>query len=253
MDPYEVLDVPSNASDAEIKAAYRRAVKKHHPDVAGDSGNDTIVLINQAYELLTDPLRKRSYDLGSTWVYEPVYAPEPDAREIYRQQFIEKKKAQAKARLDFEKKVFDKLFYVNILIAAFALMLIVDQQLPTIARMEFALDIPGDIRTDQITTETYVLDIPRSAELDHTFVITKPVFLECSPIFRVPTRAFVEYKDRAWTFEPAATVFSFAIPFHYIILLFCAISLCMRTFSPVAFSICFAPSIMLFFMVTIVM
>jgi hypothetical protein len=251
MNPYEVLDIPSNASSAQIRAAYRKAVKKHHPDVAGNNGDETIVLINQAYELLTDPDRKRTYDFGQDFVFD-VPAP-PDPVDNYKKEFIEKKKAQARARVEFEKKVFEKLFHVNIMIAAFSLFLILDQFLPTTTVMEFAMDVPDELRLDEIETENYKLSIPRSAELEHSFVITKPVIIEYSPIFKVPTLAVVQHEDKEWIFVPAATVFSFAIPFHYVILLFCGITLSMRTFSQLSFSVCFAPSIMLFFMVTIVM
>jgi curved DNA-binding protein CbpA len=39
-DPYTVLEVSSHASAAEIKAAYRRLVKQHHPDAGGDDQTD---------------------------------------------------------------------------------------------------------------------------------------------------------------------------------------------------------------------
>jgi curved DNA-binding protein CbpA len=102
MNTYELLEVPFNASHTEIKAAYRRAVKKHHPDVAGNNDNETIILINQAYELLTDPERRKKYDSAPVWTYEvPVM---PDARTIYKKEFLARKQAQALASIEFEKR-----------------------------------------------------------------------------------------------------------------------------------------------------
>ena len=55
-DPYEVLGVARNASAKEIKAAYRKLAKKHHPDQnPGDSkAKDRFAAANQAYEILGD-------------------------------------------------------------------------------------------------------------------------------------------------------------------------------------------------------
>lgn len=59
-DPYGVLGVSPAASDAEIKAAYRRLVKRHHPDAGGNDGR--ILAINAAWEVLGDADRRRCFD-----------------------------------------------------------------------------------------------------------------------------------------------------------------------------------------------
>ena len=59
-DPYRVLGVSSQASGAEIKAAYRALVKRHHPDAGGDAS--TILALNAAWEVLGDGDRRRRYD-----------------------------------------------------------------------------------------------------------------------------------------------------------------------------------------------
>ena len=58
--PYRILGVGSNASDSEIKCAYRNLVKLHHPDAGGDE--QTIVLINSAWAILRDPKSRKIFD-----------------------------------------------------------------------------------------------------------------------------------------------------------------------------------------------
>jgi len=59
---YETLDVDKNASDADIKKAYRKAAMKNHPDRGGDES--LFKKINEAYEVLSDSKKREVYDSG---------------------------------------------------------------------------------------------------------------------------------------------------------------------------------------------
>jgi molecular chaperone DnaJ len=60
---YNTLNVNPKATSAEIKQAYRRLAKRFHPDSKSETADpDKIIEVNAAYEVLSDPTRRRSYD-----------------------------------------------------------------------------------------------------------------------------------------------------------------------------------------------
>ncbi len=73
-DYYKTLGVSKTATEKEVKAAYRKLARKHHPDVnPGDKGAEAkFKEINEAYEVLGDPAKRKKYDeLGANWrLYE---------------------------------------------------------------------------------------------------------------------------------------------------------------------------------------
>ena len=63
-DYYEVLGVDKNASEAEIKSAFRKLAKKYHPDMNPNNpnANDMMQKITVAYEVLSDVEKRKKYD-----------------------------------------------------------------------------------------------------------------------------------------------------------------------------------------------
>ena len=59
-DYYEVLGLKKEASESDIKKAYRKLAKQHHPDVNGDE--EKFKKVSEAYEVLGDPQKKQQYD-----------------------------------------------------------------------------------------------------------------------------------------------------------------------------------------------
>ena len=62
-DYQEVLGLSKNASEADIKKAFRTLAKKYHPDINKEPGaEEKFKEINEAYEVLSDPKKKQAYD-----------------------------------------------------------------------------------------------------------------------------------------------------------------------------------------------
>ncbi|MCU0787209.1 MAG: DnaJ domain-containing protein [Verrucomicrobia bacterium] len=79
-DYYESLGVSRTANEAEIKKAFRNLARKYHPDVAKDKklAEAKFKEINEAYEVLSDPEKRRKYDqLGASWKSGSEFRPPP--------------------------------------------------------------------------------------------------------------------------------------------------------------------------------
>ena len=62
MDYYNTLGISKSASEADIKAAYRKMALRHHPDRGGDEKK--FKEVTEAYETLSDPQKKQMFDMG---------------------------------------------------------------------------------------------------------------------------------------------------------------------------------------------
>jgi curved DNA-binding protein len=79
-DYYEVLGIPRTATDEQIRKEYRKLARKHHPDVnPGDkSAEEKFKEINEAYQVLSDPEKRKKYDeLGPNWRAGSDFTPPP--------------------------------------------------------------------------------------------------------------------------------------------------------------------------------
>src|SRR5450631_519661 len=79
-DYYKNLGVTRTASDDEIRKAFRKLARQHHPDVAKNkaTGEEKFKEINEAYEVLGDLEKRKKYDtLGENWNQPGGFRPPP--------------------------------------------------------------------------------------------------------------------------------------------------------------------------------
>lgn len=95
---YDVLGVDKNASEQEIKKAYKRAAVKFHPDKAPESERpqyeERFKRISRAYEILSDPEKRRAYDLRGESAFDGAgggaqggFGPGVDPFDMFRSMF----------------------------------------------------------------------------------------------------------------------------------------------------------------------
>lgn len=123
-DPYAVLGIDHLADQEEIKAAYNRAAMEHHPDRGGSS--DLMAAVNWAYELLSDPIKRRHYDqfgndpeqnlsltpmqqdllqLWTNLIAAEAFRPRKDFVALMKEAVKSKHAEHTKALGDFEKQI----------------------------------------------------------------------------------------------------------------------------------------------------
>ncbi len=88
-DYYKIMGVASNASEKEIKTAYRKLARKYHPDISKESNaEERFKEMGEAYEVLKDKAKRAQYDqyIKNREFNQNAYSSEPEGRQYQYQQ-----------------------------------------------------------------------------------------------------------------------------------------------------------------------
>ena len=226
MNYYEILGVPRNATQTEIRNAYRKLAKLYHPDRnSSEHAKTYIQLINEAYETLSDPQKRSQYDQPAfTYVtQETTPQPQKDPREEQRKEnfkrWREKERIKREEEEAYKTYAFQQFKKFNIIITVWALLLVLDEYiLPPRVFQEGVLEATT-VRTRRernhlVKTESFVMAIPRDA-IEKS--VNGGLTIESSLIFNIPIR--VSTSDGT-SYDVARNVLAFIAPVPLLLLVF---------------------------------
>jgi curved DNA-binding protein CbpA len=246
VNPYEILGVPAHATQAEIKAAYRSLVKRYHPDRNAGNESAQIQSINAAYEILSDPEKRRRYDNPFEFVVEVE-----DPRETYRREYLrkraEREKQEREERRIRREGISKKMRMVNLIILLFAITVVLDSPLPPSAHhqqyiriWQKGLDESYIDRqfTSYIETPEFTITVPNDVYEKMGKSQSRDVTIYTSPLYKSLKRA--RHEGSIWEFPDHFS--TDGVPFHYCLLIVSFMSLFKTTDVDEAFAFSFFPA-----------
>jgi curved DNA-binding protein CbpA len=218
MNPYEILGLPDNATDSQIKNAYRRLVKEYHPD--RNKSNDAhhrISEINQAYEILSDPVKRARYDNPFQYFVATEETETEDPVEVYKREFKRKRWEEERAeKIRKENKRANThriMRFVTMPILIFAVVLMADRWLPEKTIEEVAESGFPEIDSTQGSFSQHSICYMSTAHftfrVDNHFHASYPYYsvdkpalkIYYTPVFRIPRFVAVTVRGNYNYFE----------------------------------------------------
>jgi hypothetical protein len=262
MDPYEILGVSRSASPDEIRDAYRTLAKRYHPDVnPSPDAVERTSAINAAYDLLTSPEQKASFDGYNT----PSYEVEEDPLEAYKREYKARKFREARekkaARLRNQARVYWVGRMLSFPSALLSIIVILDFFLPSNVVHEMPLSgyqrvfhskHGADVES-HMKTANHDIVVPDEMHIDYDYYAVKklPIYLEFTPLLKTLKRIGVDYEKYSIVYTAPKTPYNlYFFPLPFIILGISIIFIRKKEFSIHRYPFCLFPfviSIILFF------
>jgi hypothetical protein len=229
MTAYEILGLPNTATRAQIKVAYRQLVKQYHPDRNPDiDSNAQIQLINEAYDILSDPVKRSEYDWELYARTEDPGAPDPV--EAYREEFLRRKAVQRKReqeemqqwRIDFHRK--SRFFVLAMCIIPLSILL--DYHLPWTPLVESATDgwqkvirtKSGTAIKSYMVTPSGIIRVAHFLHIDYDYSTHPPINFSITPIFKMRVSASLASENGYVVYPMYIGIYATGLTMPYILL-----------------------------------
>lgn len=103
MNHYQILELDQSSHPSEIKKAYRKQVKKYHPDINPDpSSADRIIKINEAYEVLSEVSTRVLYDQYLNGVPVKTVIKETTPEQRYKAEYVRSKIRKQREQMELK-------------------------------------------------------------------------------------------------------------------------------------------------------
>jgi hypothetical protein len=259
MNPYETLGVSSQATNTEIKSAYRRLVKKYHPDVYKGNHEDMIRQLNAAYDILSDPARKMAFDGRGSKTTSFVYEYQEDPRTKQRREYAARRRAEIRRRKEEYFRIASNTYKVLRLMswAGFALasLFVIDEHMPQVMYHEVAEKgwLDDSRRTDEsvsyMQTENFLIAVPSRIHVfyDYDAIDRQVLAIAVSPIFEVPSTVSLVNDGENVTAEIKRTIFSSQINAQYLLFFVSLFIVIRKRYSDTNLGLAFIPIFVMVF------
>ena len=264
MTPYEILGVSSGASEHEIREAYRKLALRYHPDRnQSDEASNAILLINEAYDILSDREKRKLYDLRNRAYMAIDY--EDDLRALYKRAYFRQKYQESlkkqEARERREKQIFPVARILTMPILVFALLLVGDYYLPSTEYKEVAEEgsqkIPkmlykhsGYSTQDDIITRMKTLNfefiVPDEVHANYNYYGNKDtLYIATTPILKTVKTVGINTNAGLIKWKTEGTIYTRFVPWHFILLASALFTVLRKEYSQLNYSMCFLPALIL--------
>lgn len=256
MNHYEVLGISQLANKGEVKDAYRKLVKKYHPDLNPSSdAAEKIRAINEAYEVLSE-FHSRKYYNGSL-SEEPSQKTQhkETEEEKYRREYLRKRAHNERIRMERLIKVKSKFYRVE---RIFCMVFFVLGIIYTVDYYNLPFTSPEDIvtiRSDDwsttIKTESRTYVTINDIHYESRRMNERTIIITSSLIFNVPAK--IRLVGSEISYEVYNTLHSFGNVFSVIILLFSAVVINNKEYSDFRLTCGIVPGFLALFLVLYVL
>ncbi|HEX5172004.1 MAG TPA: DnaJ domain-containing protein [Cyclobacteriaceae bacterium] len=248
-DYYQILGVHREASEAEIKRAYRKLVVRYHPDKNKETtAQDQIREINEAYEVLGDTEKRRAYDMGQ---YKPLIDAftVPEEPRVHRDPAYRRRRPTANTSVgkptmrDLIEHYLPLFVKISLVAFCFCMLLLIDYTLPFKKSLEKVIDTYyyKGYRTGRYgSSEAYRVIVTNEnkkykvAEADLPVKTGDLIFISASRLLGVPVSIQFNAGER-WIFR--STIYQNFVFMPLILLLTSAVGVFWKRYAELRFNL----------------